>query len=281
MCICSFSLSNYNNSNNDREFESVSSNSEFVPPLTWTSFQKATTLSLCYLVGGELCRTPELQALCRLLYISGICISLDLSRYAHDYAASILQKTTFLNKDRVQRYRDVIYNLMSGNVFESLQSPLLPSKLGVASVRHLCKWRSCWGAQCTHREHRGTPSMLHIQLGNSPNFVLLGNTLDAIQMGTPLMLYNWGTPPTPHPIYFIASGLREMGQTRTGGIDPSVRTSCDHLCISCKLVSPILPESITITLFCILFRSPANPHHILVHCGISEKSPLILFLCHY
>ena len=151
---------------------------EFVPPLTWTSLQKATTLSLCYLVGGELCRTPELQALCRLLYISGICISLDLSRYAHDYAASILQKTSFLNKDRVQRNRDLIYNLMSGNVFESLQSPLLPSKLGVASLRHLCKWRSCWGAQCTHREHRGTPSMLHIQLGNSPNFVLLGNTLD-------------------------------------------------------------------------------------------------------
>ena len=109
MCICSFSLSNYNNSNNDREFKSVSSNSELVPPLTWTSFQKATTLSLCYLVGGELCRTPELQALCRLLYISGICISLDLSRYAHDYAASILQKTSFLNKDRVQRNRDVIY----------------------------------------------------------------------------------------------------------------------------------------------------------------------------
>ena len=100
-------------------------------------------------------------------------------------------------------------------------------------------------------------------------------------LGTPLMPYNWGTPPTPHPIYFIASGPREMGQTRAGGIDPSVRTSCDHLCISCKLVSPILPESITITLFCILFRSPANPHHILVHCGISEKSPLILFLCHY
>ena len=184
MCICSFSLSNYNNSNNDREFESVSSNSELVPPLTWTSFQKATTLSLCYLVGGELCRTPELQALCRLLYISGICISLDLSRYAHDYAASILQKTSFLNKDRVQRYRDVIYNLMSGYVFESLQSPLLLSKLGVASLRHLRKWRSCWGAQCTHREHRGTPSMPY-NWGAAPILYC---------WGTPLMPYKWEHP---------------------------------------------------------------------------------------
>lgn len=226
MCICSFSLSNYNNSNNYRKFESVSLNSEFVPPLTWTSLQKATTLSLCYLVGGELCRTPELQALCRLLYISGICISLDLSRYAHDYAASILQKTSFLIRDLVQRNRDVIYNLMSGNVFESLQSPLLPSKLGVASVRHLCKWRSCWGAQCTHREHprcytiREQPQFCTV--GEHPWCYTIGNTLDAVQLGT---------PPTPHPIYFIASGLREMGQTRAGGIDPSVRTSRDHLCI--------------------------------------------------
>ena len=206
MCICSFSLSNYNNSNNDREFESVSSNSEFVPPLTWTSFQKATTLSLCYLVGGELCRTPELQALCRLLYISGICISLDLSRYAHDYAASILQKTSFLNKDRVQRNRDVIYNLMSGNVFESLQSPHLPSKLGVASVRHLCKWRSCWGAQCTHREHRGTPSMLY-------------------NWGTAPILYCWGTPLMPykweHP---RCSTIGEHPRRRTQSISlPPVR----------------------------------------------------------
>ena len=127
----------------------------------------------------------------------------------------------------------------------------------------------------------GTAPILYYWGTHTLDAIQLGNTLDAIQLGTPLMLYNWGTPPTPHPIYFIASGPREMGQTRAGGIDPSVRTSCDHLCISCKLVSPILPESITITLFCILFRSPANPHHILVHCGISEKSPLILFLCHY
>ena len=179
-------------------------------------------------MGGELCRTPELQALCRLLYISGICISLDLSRYAHDYAASILQKTSFLNKGRVQRNRDVIYNMMSGNVFESLQSPLLPSKLGVASLRHLCKWRSCWGAQCTHGEHRGTPSMLHIQLGNSPNFVLLGNTLDAIQLGN---------TPDAAPNLFHCLRSEGNGANPAGGIDPSVRTSRDHLCISRKLAT--------------------------------------------
>ena len=120
--------------------------------------------------------------------------------------------------------RDVIYNLMSGYVFESLQSPLLLSKLGVASLRHLCKWRSCWGAQCTHREHRGTPLMLYNWEAAPISYC----------WGTPLMPYNWGTPPTPHPIYFIASGLREMGQTRAGGIDPSVRASRDHLCISRK-----------------------------------------------
>ena len=132
------------------------------------------------------------------------------------------------------------------------------------------------GAAGAHNAHTGN-------IGEHPRCYIYnwGTAPILYCWGTPLMLYNWGTPPTPHPIYFIASGPREMGQTRTGGIDPSVRTSRDHLCISCKLVSPISPESMTITLFCILFRSPANPHHILVHCGISEKSPLILFLCHY
>ena len=185
MCICSFSLSNYNNSNNDREFESVSSNSEFVPPLTWTSFQKATTLSLCYLVGGELCRTPELQALCRLLYISGICISLDLSRYAHDYAASILQKTSFLNKDRVQRNRDVIYNMMSGNVLKACNPLFSPPSL-VLPAFAIC---ANGGAAGAHNAHTGN-------IGEHPRCYIYnwGTAPILYCWGTPLMPYKWGHP---------------------------------------------------------------------------------------